>query len=397
MNIVADESIPLVNELFGRFGELHLMPGRAISAADVRDADALLIRSVTRVESSMIAASTLRFVGSATIGTDHVDIAALQAHQISFANAPGCNANAVVEYVLASLLVLAQRERFCPGQDVIGILGYGNVGRRLAAKLDALHWPWRVCDPPLAEQLANQPDAVAMSAPQWCSVAELLECEVLTLHVPLKKSGAHPTWYWLNPVTLAQTHARVIINSCRGAVVDNDALLAWLGAQTHRSAVLDVWETEPDVGAELLQRVDLATPHIAGYSLEGKCNGSFRVFEAFCRHFGFDPASAAQWQLPPAGQGKLPADHAEAVLLQQLLGCYDPRRDDSVMRAALADATDRSAAFDRLRKQYPERRELLSWQFAAAADVAMRYRALATFISDPHVKSKQHSRSARAS
>ncbi|NQD38189.1 DUF3410 domain-containing protein [Permianibacter sp. IMCC34836] len=411
MKLVADENIPLVRELFSAFGELVLRPGRAITAHDLADADALLVRSVTTVNANLLKGSAVRFVGSATIGTDHVDHVALADAGIAFANAPGCNANAVAEYVIASLLVLAERNRFRPGRDVIGILGYGNVGRRLAAKLTALAWPFRVCDPPLAEAQNR--------AQQWCTAAELRDCDVLTLHVPLNKQGAHPTWHWLDEAAFASMRARVVINSCRGPVVDNHALLDWLRAEPTRAAVLDVWEHEPDLPDDLLQRVDLATPHIAGYSREGKCNGSFMIHAAFRQHFGLDAANAERWQLPVAGQGAVPdfavpdraAQHLAALdlttqdlttqalpqallapreqvrqelaqqwLLQQLLNCYDPRRDDAALRAALAAAADRRAAFDLLRKNYPERRELVSWRFTASESIATRYQSLAAFI-----------------
>lgn len=383
LKIVADENIPLVRELFARHGDLTLRPGRAITAADVRDADALLIRSVTRVDSALVEQSRLRFIGSATIGTDHVDRAALQNRSIRFANAPGCNANAVAEYVLAGLLVLAERGKFQPGHDVIGILGYGNVGRRLAAKLAALNWPFRVCDTPLQQlqqqQLQQPPEPIPTPQNGWCTPAALRDCAVLTLHVPLDKSGPHATWHWLDVDTLASTEARVIINSCRGAVVDNEALLRWLHADACHAAILDVWEQEPDVAPDLLARVDLATPHIAGHSREGKLNGSFMIHDAFCQTFALDAGGAAQWQLPIAGQASLADDNAQQLLLRQLLKCYDPRHDDARMRGALAAATDRRAAFDGLRKQYPERRELASWRFAASGAIARRYRALAGF------------------
>ncbi len=370
MKLVADENIPLVRELFAGFGELVLRPGRAIDAATVRDADALLIRSVTKVDAELVAGSALQFVGSATIGTDHVDIGALADRGIRFHNAPGCNATAVAEYVLASLLVLAERGKFRPGQDVVGILGYGNVGSRLAAKLAALGWPFKVCDPLL-------PPATLSGG--GVSAEALRQCEVLSLHVPLVKTGAYPSRHWLNADTLQQSRARVVINSCRGAVVDNLALLNWLDADAQRAAVLDVWEQEPDVPDDLLARVDLATPHIAGHSREGKCNGTFMIHAAFCQHFGLDASAATQWQLPVAGQGRLQDDTAQQQLLAQLLDCYDPRHDDATMRGALQAADDRRAAFDWLRKHYPERRELLSWRFDASDSIASQYHALAGF------------------
>ncbi len=348
MRIVADENMPLVQALFSPFGEVIVRPGRQISAADLKDADALLVRSVTRVDATLLADSQLQFVGSATIGTDHVDQLLLNARGIAFANAPGCNAQAVAEYVLSALLVMIDERRFDPQRDTIGIVGYGNVGKCLAQLLDVLNWPYLINDPPLQHQ--------GFKHPKFVDKETLLRCKVISLHTPQIVQGPWPTWHWLTRNELEKMHRQIIINACRGGVVDNAALAQWLDAHDENCAILDVWENEPMVEASLLSRIRLATPHIAGYSLEGKLNGSFMVYEAFCRHFNFLTDSEVKKISAPLFSGDLPTKkNARIAAIARYF--YDIRNDDIRLRHALSLSTDRCATFDELRKKYPERRE----------------------------------------
>lgn len=348
MQIVADENMPLVRELFSAFGDVRLLPGRKISNADLRDADALLVRSVTRVDESLLHDSPVRFVGSATIGTDHVDRDYLQQRGIRFDNAPGCNAQAVAEYVLSALLVLIEERRFDPHRDSIGIVGYGNVGKRLAALLDVLQWAYVLNDPPL--------QVVGVQHARWVDKAAILRCKVISLHTPLTLDGDWPSKHWLSPAEFEQLHHQTIINACRGPVVDNQALCRWLQKDDENCAVLDVWEKEPDVDPDLLNVVRFATPHIAGYSVEGKTNGSFMVYEAFCRHFNV-PDRSANWRLPTHTFAGDVAGNTVQKIATVARYFYDIRNDDIRMRHALLNSADRPQTFDVLRKTYPERRE----------------------------------------
>ncbi|MBI2380015.1 MAG: 4-phosphoerythronate dehydrogenase [Gammaproteobacteria bacterium] len=342
MLILADENMPLAAELFGRHGEVRLKAGRSMTPADVAHADALLVRSVTRVDAALLAGSPLRFVGSATIGMDHLDLPWLEGQGIAYANAPGCNAEAVAEYVLASLLVLAERDGWRLEDKSLAIVGVGHVGRALRRKLAALGLRLVLVDPFRAEHETG-----------FSPLDEALACDIVSLHVPLTKTGPHPTWHLFDAARIAALKpGAILINAARGAVVDNQALKAALKAKQRLSVVLDVFENEPRIDAELVPLLDLATPHIAGYSLDGKLRGSLMVYAAFCRHFGIPAVTP---ELAELDMPALPAVHS-ASLAQAVWACYDPRRDDADLRASLAEP-EPALAFDRLRKNYPPRRE----------------------------------------
>lgn len=361
MRIVADENIP-VADVFARHGELKRLPGRALATADVRDADALIVRSVTRVDAALLQGSNVRFVGTCTIGTDHLDTAWLADNGIAWSNAPGCNARSVVEYVLAALRLLSMRRQAALAQRCFGIVGAGEVGQRLANVFSGLGWPVLLCDPP-RQHGSKAPGVSGCYGQQFVSLDELLQrCDVICLHTPLTLDGDWPTRHLLGESQLARLRpGSWLINAGRGPVIDNTALLGTLRQRDDLAVVLDVWEHEPVVDPQLAALCELATPHIAGYSLDGKIRGTEMIYRAFCRHFGLEEGApivypAAEISSLAAG-GSLTA----AQLLQRLPALfYDPLTDDAALRATLLldDAGQRAAAFDRLRKQYPVRREM---------------------------------------
>lgn len=322
MKIVADENIAYAKHFFAGLGELVLLPGRSISAEDVRDADVLLVRSVTRVDQQLLTNSRVRFVGSCTIGTDHVDRAYLAQKNIHFAFAPGCNAQAVVEYVVAALQGLAVDLAALR----IGVVGCGNVGGRLLRYLIESGVDAVGCDPFL---LHSDLPLVDMNA--------IMQCDVICLHTPLTHDGAHPTFHLFDKTRIGQLKAgTVLLNAGRGAVIDNAALLQRLEQQQDLQVVLDVWENEPAIDHELLAQVAIGTPHIAGYSAEGKLRGTEMVYAALCDFLGRAP-------------------QAEAVALGGTVEPYDIFADDAALREQYP--RDGAAAFDRLRKLYRVRRE----------------------------------------
>jgi len=352
VKIVLDENIPGARSAFARLGAVIAMPGRSIDAAAVRDADVLLVRSVTRVDRALLAGSRVRFVATATAGTDHVRTADLDALGVRFAHAPGSNADSVVDYVLA-VLALACPEAAALGGRTVGIVGCGNVGGRLLGRLRALGVACRTYDPLLA-----------VPAPGSAPLDAVLGCDVITLHVPLTLAGAHATRHLVGAPELARLREdALLINTARGPVVDNAALLAALRERPRLRAVLDVWEHEPAVDAALLARVTIGTPHIAGYARDGKLRGARMVYAALREFLGALDAPAEPPELcsPPAGV-LAPGDRA--AWQRAVLACYDPRGDDARLRAALGsgDAAARCAAFDRLRRDYPDRRELSAWR-----------------------------------
>ncbi len=355
MLIVADENIPLLDSFFGDFGEIRRVSGRSMTLEDVRDADILLVRSVTTVNRELLEGSRVRFVGTTTIGTDHVDLDWLEQSGIRFSAAPGCNANSVAEYVLSVLSLHAERRGLADWSQLsVGIVGVGNVGGELAQKLERLGFEVRLCDPPRADSEEETQEFVTL--------AEAMECDVVSLHTPLTREGDHPTFHMVGQPELERLGAnQLLINAGRGEVICASALLERLGQGNAPTVALDVWEQEPRIHPELVDRVWLATPHIAGYSLEGKVQGTEMIYQALSEFLGLPVRKKAGQFLPEPALSKISftssADEEDAIRIA-LRACYDPRRDDARLRNAMVGSLeDRAAAFDRLRRDYPVRRE----------------------------------------
>ncbi|WNF45067.1 4-phosphoerythronate dehydrogenase PdxB [Pseudomonas sp. SG20056] len=354
MRIVADENIPLLDEFFAGFGEIRRLPGRSIDAAAVADADLLLVRSVTQVDRALLDGSPVKFVGTCTIGTDHLDLDYFQQTGITWASAPGCNARGVVDYVLGSLLVLAEQQGVDLATRTYGIVGAGQVGSRLLKVLRGLGWRVLVCDPP--RQAAEGGDFVSLQQ-------VLDECDVISLHTPLERLGEHSTYHLFDRARLAALKpGSWLINASRGAVVDNQALRELLPQRSDLQVVLDVWEGEPQADVELAALCRIATPHIAGYSLDGKLRGTAQIYQALCQHLGVAPSVELAELMPAAWLSELTIDASADpawALASICRAVYDPRRDDADFRRSLqGDAASRRAAFDGLRKHYPMRREI---------------------------------------
>ena len=374
LRIVADANIPYADEAFSRLGQVHRVPGQQIGPEVVGGADVLLVRSVTRVGGDLLRDSAVRFVGSATIGTDHVDPDYLRARGIAFAHAPGSNAQSVVEYVLASLLAVTTEVGGAVRDRTVGVVGCGHIGGRLAARLPALGVRVLRCDPPLADaaEAAGRPhDFVPLET-------VLAEADVVTLHPPLTRSGPHPTFHLLGAEELAAMRPdALLVNASRGAVVDNVALREALDAGRIGGAVLDVWEGEPTPDPDLLRRTALATPHIAGYSFDGKVQGTAMLYDALVAWLGAPSVWDADTVLAGGGLSPLqpPEAEEETAWLDALVRqAYDLRADDARMREILSlPDGERGTYFHHLRKTYPKRR---AWEHyaVAAADVPARLR-----------------------
>jgi erythronate-4-phosphate dehydrogenase len=354
MLIVADENIPLLDEFFAGFGEIRRLPGRGIDAAAVAAVDLLLVRSVTKVDRALLEGSAVKFVGTCTIGTDHLDLDYFQQAGIAWASAPGCNARGVVDYVLGSLLVLAEQQGVDLASRTYGVIGAGQVGSRLLKVLRGLGWRVLVCDPP--RQAAEGGDFVSLQQ-------VLDECDVISLHTPLERLGEHPTYHLFDSARLAALKpGSWLINASRGAVVDNQALRELLGQRSDLQVVLDVWEGEPQADVELAALCRIATPHIAGYSLDGKLRGTAQIYQALCQHLGVAPSIELAQLMPVPWLSDLTIDASADpawALASICRAVYDPRRDDADFRRSLqGDAATRRAAFDGLRKHYPMRREI---------------------------------------
>ena len=339
VKIVADTNIPYVREAFAELGEITRVAGRQLTAAHVRDADVLLVRSVTPVNAALLDGSSVKFVATATIGFDHVDTAYLAARGIGFATAAGSNANSVAEYISAALLELAHRKNFRLRDKTLGVVGVGNVGRQVVRYARALGLRVLPHDPP-RQRAESLPDFVSLE--QICAAAD-----IITFHVPLTKTGPDATVKLLDPGQLVRQP--ILINSARGAVLDNAALLTAKLA----GLVLDVWENEPHIRPDLLDHVDLGTPHIAGHSFDGKVNGTRMIYEATCRHLGLPPTWQPILPAPPVPRLVVTigaTEEEEDVLRRIIRKVYSITADDARLRAGFQE-------FEKLRIEYPVRRE----------------------------------------
>jgi erythronate-4-phosphate dehydrogenase len=354
--IVADENIPLLDEFFGALGEIRRVDGRRMSAADVAGAGMLLVRSVTRVDAQLLGSTRPRFVGSATIGTDHVDLPWLAEQGIAFASAPGCNARAVAEYV-ATVLALFSQETGQRLQGLqLGVVGFGNVGRLVAELGRALGMRILVTDPLLTPG----------QFPGWVVATDidelLVQADVVTLHVPLTGNGPAPTRHLLDRRRLNGGRWQLLLNTARGPVIDNTALRDMLMARDDRRAVLDVWEREPAVPADLLAKVWLASPHVAGYTSEGKWRGTAQIYRAACEALGIATQTTLDAVLTARGDAAVEIEWAGS-LPDLLSACCPVRNDTASLREAAAGADHVSPArFDAMRREYRERREFAHYR-----------------------------------
>ncbi|MCA9708687.1 MAG: 4-phosphoerythronate dehydrogenase [Myxococcales bacterium] len=374
LRIVVDDAVAWHAEAFGPLGQLRAVPGARIDRATLAHADALVVRSVTRVDAALLAGTPVRFVGSATAGEDHIDRAALERLGITVARAPGCNAQAVAEYVV-SVLAHARHFRMGDAPGPIGIVGLGHVGRRTARALRTLGYQVLACDPPLAERRRRgepieDPDPALANLARFerlVSLDELLESAfVVSLHVPLCHEGPHPTAHLLDAERVRRLRpGQLLINTCRGGVVDDAALERWIHAGGR--AILDVWEREPTPRPDLLgpRGVRLGTPHVAGYSLEGKVAATRQVHEALCRFAGQEPRFDGRNVLGPAGATLLRSDDPAAAhdWRPWIEAAVPLGPDDRALRDAMQrPPSERGRAFEALRRGYRLRRELASFR-----------------------------------
>lgn len=353
--------MPLVAELFAEFADIQLLAGRDIKRQHLLDADVLLVRSVTRVDAALLEGTRVAFVGSATIGTDHIDIDYLHQTGIQFAHAPGCNAEAVVQYDLSVM------SRLMPDwqSKTLGIIGCGNVGGRLYRRLRELDVHCQVYDPFLS----------AAAIPDLTELDAVLDCDIICLHTPLTYEGPFPTHHLLDKTRLQSIGSEaLLINAGRGAVIDNGALLELFQAGKQFQVALDVWENEPSIDRNLMALVAMATPHIAGHSLEGKVNGTKMVFDAFIEWAGLTTEKGSETVFEE------PLQLAPVTLNKAILDSYDVTEDHQRMIVAMTDAgSDQVKAaqiFDQLRKNYPVRREFSYYGVDQAEENLAQYQSL---------------------
>lgn len=358
--ILLDENIPGGETLLSSWGELEYFRGRELRRETLGNADILLVRSVTEVNAALLEGSAVRFVGSTTIGTDHLDTRWLDQQGIRWCNAPGSNADSVVDYCLSAVCALpGVLERLLDGARV-GIIGYGNVGARLHWRLAALG----------VECLAYDPWLSADQCPVQAPLVDVLECEVISLHTPLTRGGPFPTRHMLGlNDLLALPSDTVLLNAGRGEVLATETLLSLRQQRPDIQLVLDVWEGEPGISADLAAQCALATPHIAGYSQDGKWRGLLQVARQLALYLG-EELPVVTPPLAPAPCIDLGgADTREALIRSLVLGVYDIREDDRQLRDSLK-AEEPARTFDQLRKDYPPRREVTAAQLTGVERLA---------------------------
>ncbi|MBE6288031.1 MAG: 4-phosphoerythronate dehydrogenase PdxB [Mediterranea massiliensis] len=338
MKVVVDDKIPYIKEAICRIAdEVIFLPGKEISAEAVSDADALIIRTRTRCDHNLLNGSCVQFIATATIGYDHIDIEYCRRSGIQWTNAPGCNSASVAQYLHSSLLLLQREKGLKLAEATLGIVGVGNVGSKVADVAKELGMKVMLNDPVREAAEGNK---------GFSSLEEIAEqCDVITFHVPLNKEGIYRTFHLADTNFFHLLKRRpYFINTARGEVVDTEALLQALDKGVVADAIIDVWENEPNINHSLLNKVYIATPHIAGYSADGKANATRMSLDALCRHFNIQ----AEYLIdPPAPPSPLvPSNDATDLFLQ----IYDPRRDSQSLK-------EHPEHFEQLRGNYPLRRE----------------------------------------
>lgn len=341
MKIVADSKIPFLKGLLEPVAqEVLYVPGSDITNEVLRDAQVLLTRTRTRCDRHLLQGTAVKFIGTATIGTDHINLDYCSHNGITVVNAPGCNAPAVAQWVHSTILQwLAAQPAPLDHPLTLGIVGVGHVGSIVARWAHQLGYRVLLNDPPLEEQATDTNSELLTLNSKLIDIYTLhRKCDIITFHTPLTRDGDYPTWHLCDEAFLnGLQRCRLIINAARGAVCDNEALLRWQG-----DIALDCWEGEPNINRELLDKAFVATPHIAGYSLQGKQRGTSMIIEALNRHFG--------WNITPV-QASAPLKGAENVTPQTIIDSYNPLIDTAHLKSA-------PTTFESLRNNYPLRNEL---------------------------------------
>ncbi len=374
MLIVADNNIPFAAEAFGHLGEVRTVRGRGLTAPQVAGADVLLLRSTVRIDAELLSQCSPKFVGTATIGTDHVDRDYLASRGIPFASAPGSNADSVAEYWSSAVLLVAARLGWNLRGVTCGVVGVGNIGSRVARRAEALGMRVLRCDPPLARETGDS---------GYRPLEELLaESRIITLHAPLNRQGPDATLHMADAEFFAKLAPDALfVNTSRGGVHDTQALIDALDSKRLAAAVLDVWEGEPHPEAELLRRALIGTPHIAGHSFDGKVNGTHMLYREVCRLLKVEEQWKPADSLPPPAIPRLemdgPAFDAQLTATEAALTLYPIARDDGRLREALGMSPDEKARhFASLRVNYPVRRGFHNTEVVLRKGTAEQRRAL---------------------
>lgn len=346
LNILIDENILLAKQVFSHLGRVKLINGRKISNRTLGNTDILIVRSITNVNEELLENSKVKFVGSATIGFEHIDLNYLRKNKIFFCNAPGSNSYSVAEYVIIGLLSLAVKYNFRLSHKSIGIIGHGNIGKKVDAFCRAFKMKVLLNDPPLKKLTGNK---------KYLPLKDVLNTDIISLHIPLNTKGRYKTHYFLDENKLYRIKQNsLLINTSRGSVINTCDFLETLMIKKLMS-VLDVWENEPNINKDLLNQVDIGTAHIAGYSIDGKLNGTKQIYSELCKYL----KEKNVWYLNETKRkNKVIKFKKENTLEESIFNItkkvYDINYDNTLLKKSAASNKN---IFDKLRKDYRERRE----------------------------------------
>lgn len=358
LKLIVDENIALAADIFNQFGHVKLVSGRYITNSLLKDIDILIVRSITNVDEELLKNTSVKFVGTATIGTDHIDLDYLKKNNIIFADAKGCNAFSVAEYVVAALLNFSVKYDFLLKDKSIGIVGVGNVGSKVATFAETLGMNVLLNDPPLQRNGDKR---------NFVKLDEILKCDIVTLHVPLNPNGIDKTHHLFDKKILSRLkNDTILINSSRGAVINNLDLYDSI-EKKNLKVVLDVWENEPEINVELLNKVLIGTPHIAGYSYEGKVNGTKMIYDSLCKFLEARKSFSFKLETPQNSIKQFDEFNKLEIGLNDLISnIYSIQDDDNRMRKIIVmNKNERIKDFDLQRKNYPKRREFYNYTISA--------------------------------
>jgi erythronate-4-phosphate dehydrogenase len=349
IKIVADNKIPFLKGVLEPFAEIIYLPPKEIIREKILDADALLVRTRTKCNTDLLDGTDVKFIGTATIGYDHIDQSYCESKNIKWINAPGCNSSSVMQYIASAILTLAGKEKFNLNEMTIGVVGVGNVGSKVARLCSLLGMKVLLNDPPRERKEGGE---------QFVPLDKLIDrSDIITFHVPLIKEGIDKTYHLADDLFFKKLNGKkILFNSSRGEVVDSTALKNAIKNKIIINSVLDVWENEPNIDLELLGLVDIATPHIAGYSADGKANGTAICVRELSSFFGFEISK--EWypqSIPdPANSKELTFDCSKKtkneIIKEIVLETYDIAKDDDTFRKS-------AGTFEKQRGEYPVRRE----------------------------------------
>jgi erythronate-4-phosphate dehydrogenase len=351
VKIVVDKKIPFIQGVLEKYADVVYLEGREISRSDLLNADALIVRTRTKCNKELLEGTSVRFIASATIGFDHIDTAFCESTKIVWTNAAGCNSSSVQQYIAGALVFLSEKLNFTLEEKTVGIVGVGNVGSKVAKLCQSIGMKVLLNDPPRERKEGSA---------GFVSLDTIMEkSDIITLHVPLNRDGNDNTFHIGDESFFSRLRKdQILINSSRGEVVDTGALKSCRRKGMLAACLLDVWEHEPEIDRELLGLVDIGTPHIAGYSADGKANGTSMSVQALSRFFGLDLNAWVPDTVPPPEQPIIELDctrlDRQAVFVRLVQHTYDILTDDRRLRES-------PQTFEKQRGEYPLRREFTAY------------------------------------